>query len=75
MDSELCRANRPDNEDDQHASGSDQEQRTSSNLVNKEALASGNNNVQNLKTAVDDELDVAVCNSNRVEDQVEVVGD
>lgn len=75
MDSELRRANRPDNEDDQHASGSDQEQRTSSNLVNKEALASGNNNVQNLKTAVDDELDVAVCDSNRVEDQVEVVGD
>ena len=75
MDSELRRADRPNNEDRQHASSSDQEQRTSSNLVNKEALASGNNNVQNLKTAVDDELDIAVCDSNRVENQVEVVGD
>jgi hypothetical protein len=69
------RATGPDDENNEHAGGGDKEQWTSADLVDEEAHAGGNDHVQDLQTSVDDELDVAVRDSDIVEDEVQVVAD
>lgn len=68
-------ADGPDDEGSQHTSGGNQEERATADLVNNEALASSDDDVQDLQATVDDELDVAVRDPYAVEDDVEVVRD
>lgn len=58
-----------------HSSGGDEKQWASANLVDEETLTGGNDDVQDLQATVDDQLDVAVGDSDRVEDKVQVVAD
>jgi hypothetical protein len=69
------RATGPDDENNEHAGGGDKEQWTSADLVDEEAHAGGDDHVQDLQTSVNNELDVAVRDSDIVENDVQVVAD
>ena len=56
IDGIPCRANGPDNKGYQHARGGDEEQLSAANLVNEEAHADSDDEVEDLQAAVDQVL-------------------
>lgn len=63
----------PDDESEEHASGCDQEQRSATNSIDDEALTDGDDDVEDLKAAVDDVLGSSGCDTDILKDDVEIV--
>ena len=70
---ELSSASGPDDESCKHARCGHEEECSTTDVVDHEALSDGDDEVHDLQAAVDDELRVAVGYADVVEDEVEVV--